>query len=250
MEYRVEELAACVGVRVDTVRFYQGRGLLPAPRREGRVAFYQEAHVERLRRVRELLADGFTLAQIGRIFDAAEASEQSDSLLAALVTESVGERTLSRSELAAESQVPDAVLVAARTAGLIEPILVGGEERFTRDDAEMARAGLEILGHGLPLQDLLALAVDHAAGIDAIADRAIELFDESVFSRAGDGEVDAMTAAFRSLLPQVTRLVALHFQRTVINRALERLRSRGDQEILEQALDATRAAQLEVSWRS
>ena len=41
MEYRVEELAASAGVRVDTVRFYQGRGLLPAPRREGRVAFYQ-----------------------------------------------------------------------------------------------------------------------------------------------------------------------------------------------------------------
>ena len=172
VEYRVEELAASAGVRVDTVRFYQGRGLLPAPRREGRVAFYQEAHLERLRRVRELLADGFTLAQIGRIFDVTEASEQSDSLLAALVTENVGERTLSRSELAAESQVPDAVLVAARNAGLIEPIVVGGEERFTRDDAEMARAGLEILGHGLPLQeaqghpefDLAANSVPRACG--------------------------------------------------------------------------------------
>ena len=251
MEYRVEELAASVGVRVDTVRFYQGRGLLPPPRREGRVAYYQEAHVERLRRVRELLAEGFTLAQIGRLFEGPGRSEPAGGLLTALVAETVGERTLSRAELAAESQVPESVLVAARSAGLIEPIVVGGEERFTRDDAEMARAGLEILGYGLPLQELLALAVDHAEGIDEIADRAIELFDQFVF-RAAEGqetEVDAISAAFRTLLPQVTRLVALHFQRTVINRALERLRSRGDPEVLERALDATRTAQLEVSWR-
>jgi DNA-binding transcriptional MerR regulator len=251
VEYRVEELAASVGVRVDTVRFYQGRGLLPPPRREGRVAYYQEAHVERLRRVRELLTEGFTLAQIGRLFEGTERVEPADGLLTALVAETVGERTLSRVELAAESQVPEAVLVAARSAGLIEPIMVGGEERFTREDAEMARAGLEILGYGLPLQELLALAVDHAEGIDSVADRAIALFDQFVF-RGADGEekeVDAITAAFRTLLPQVTRLVALHFQRTVINRALDRLRSRGDQEVLERALDATRTAQLEVSWR-
>ena len=40
MEFRVEELAARSGVRVDTLRFYQARGLLPAPERVGRVAVY------------------------------------------------------------------------------------------------------------------------------------------------------------------------------------------------------------------
>jgi hypothetical protein len=34
--YRVEELAAATGVGVDTIRFYQGRGLLDAPERRGR----------------------------------------------------------------------------------------------------------------------------------------------------------------------------------------------------------------------
>jgi DNA-binding transcriptional MerR regulator len=254
MEYRVEELAAAAGVRVDTVRFYQGKGLLPAPRREGRIAIYRESHLERLRRVRELLGDGFTLAQIGRLFESERADSRGhgDALLAALVAETVGERTLSRSELAAESQVPDAVLGAARAAGLIEPIVVAGEERFTRADAEMARAGLEILGRGLPLQELLALAVDHAHNVERIADRAIELFDEHVIERAGgeDEAGDAVADAFRSLLPQVARLVALHFQRTLVNRALERLRGAGNREALERALEATGSARLEVSWRS
>lgn len=256
MEYRVEELAAAAGVRVDTVRFYQGKGLLEAPRREGRVAIYDESHLERLRRVRSLLADGFTLAQIGRLFDsecgAEGSSPRSVALLEALVAETVGERTLSRAELAAESQVPDAVIAAARNAGLIEPIVVGAEERFTRADAEMARAGLAILAQGLPLTDLLALAVDHAHNVEQIADRAIELFDQHVVEPSADDEAsaDAVADAFRGALPQVTRLVALHFQRTLVNRALDRLRGAGNREALERALEATQSAQLEVSWRS
>ena len=259
MEYRVEELAAAAGVRVDTVRFYQGKGLLPPPRREGRVAIYQELHLDRLRRVRELLVEGFTLAQISRSFesdatDPTDPTERSgDALLAALVAETVGERTLSRAELAAESQVPEAVLTAARAAGLIEPIVVAGEERFTHADAEMARSGLEILGRGLPLQELLELAVEHSRGIERIADRAIDLFDEHVIDRAsgaeGGGSDEAIADAFRTLLPQVARLVALHFQRTLVNRALERLRGAGDREGLERALEATQSAHLEVSWR-
>ena len=41
MQYRVEELARAAGVSVDTIRFYQARRLLPAPRRAGRRAVYE-----------------------------------------------------------------------------------------------------------------------------------------------------------------------------------------------------------------
>ena len=70
MEYRVEALAAQAAVKVDTIRFYQGRGLLPAPRRVGRAAVYGDSHLERLLRIRRLLAGGFTLAQIRKLLDA------------------------------------------------------------------------------------------------------------------------------------------------------------------------------------
>ena len=62
-------------------------------------------------------------------------------------------------------------------------------------------------------------------------------------------EVEAVAEAFRDLLPQVARLVALHFQRTLVNRALERIRNRGDYGALEKALSETQSAHLEVSWR-
>ena len=69
MELRVAELAEAAGVGVDTVRFYQSRGLIPAPLRRGRFAIYSEQHLERLRRVRSLLDSGFSLAQIRQILE-------------------------------------------------------------------------------------------------------------------------------------------------------------------------------------
>ena len=57
MDYRVEELAGAAGLPVDTIRFYQARGLLPSPRRVGRTAIYDETHLERLRRIRSLLSE-------------------------------------------------------------------------------------------------------------------------------------------------------------------------------------------------
>ncbi|MEA2499237.1 MAG: hypothetical protein QOH26_1642, partial [Actinomycetota bacterium] len=50
MRYRVDELAGRCGVSVDTIRFYQTKGLLPLPERDGRVGWYGDDHVERLAR--------------------------------------------------------------------------------------------------------------------------------------------------------------------------------------------------------
>ena len=49
----------------------------------------------------------------------------------------------------------------------------------------------------------------------------------------------------------MTRLVALHFQRTLVTRALARLSEQGRDDELRRALEATGAANLEVTvgWR-
>ncbi len=52
MAYRVEELAAAGGVSVELLRSYQTKGLLDPPRRDGRVALYDDRHLERLRTIR------------------------------------------------------------------------------------------------------------------------------------------------------------------------------------------------------
>lgn len=248
MSFRVDDLAARTGVRIDTIRFYQSRGLLPAPRRQGRIALYETEHLVCLRRIRGLLGQGFTLAQIAKLLDPGTAD--SEPLLQALVQEQVGERTYSRSELAHEAGLPEALLVAAQAANLLQPLQLDGSERFSQADLDMARAALEILNAGFPLQDLIALASDHAAAVRATAERAITLFDEHVRKPALRSAPDSpVTRAFQSLLPQVTRLVALHFQRTLVNRALERLSESGDREALRAAALAAEAATLDVAWR-
>ncbi len=248
MDYRVEELARQAGVSVDTVRFYQGRGLLPPPERRGRVAIYGDGHLERLQRIRRWLKEGLTLAVIRRILDRGAANGDR-ALLEALAEERVGARTLSATELASESGLPASLVTAAVSAGLLTPLRVGDEERFSESDLEMARSGLAILSAGFPIAELFSLAAEHVSAVERVTDRAIELFDEHV-RKAGDRDPDApdVTEAFRSLTPQVTRLVALHFQRTLVNRALARLEGREEFETLAQALAAVESAQLEVKW--
>jgi DNA-binding transcriptional MerR regulator len=252
VEYRVEDLAAAASVGVDTVRFYQGRGLLPPPRREGRLALYDGDHLERLRRIRELQRQGFTLAQIRRVLEQGNGARGPEPLLVALVEESVGERTLSRSELASEAGVPEALIRAALASGLLVPLLVNGEERFSEADREMARAGMALLEAGFPLQALLEHAVGHAHHVQGLVDTAIDLFDDHV-RKAGPlaGDTEAVTRAFQTLLPLATRLVAVHFQRTLVTRALERLRGKAELKALEAALEATEASHLEVevAWK-
>ena len=63
-EYTIDELAARTGVPSRTVRFYQAKGVLPPPRKRGRVAVYDEAHIERLKVVGELQDKGLSLRAI------------------------------------------------------------------------------------------------------------------------------------------------------------------------------------------
>lgn len=253
MDYRVEELAQASGLPVDTIRFYQGKGLLPAPRRAGRVAVYDDQHLERLKRIRGLVAEGFTLGLVRKMLDAPAPLAETEPLLRALVNESVGARSFTRRELAAEAGMPEALLMAAEAAGLFQPIVIAGEARYGESDLAMARAGLSLLSAGFPLDEFLSVAVDHARETQALADRAIELFDRHVRKAGGADakvrDVGAITEAFRVLLPDATRLVAFYFQRTLVTRALARLAGGGENDALAEALAATESPRLEVAWR-
>jgi DNA-binding transcriptional MerR regulator len=248
MDYTVEELARAAGVSIDTLRFYQARGLLPAPRRVGRRAAYSGAHLSRLRRIRRLQGEGLPLEVIRRLVSERRVS----GALASALRAEQGSRVLTRAELAAESGVPEALIRAVEEAGILEPVRTGSGVRYTDADLELARAALALLNENLPLPEVLALAIHHADSVREVVDRAIELFDGHVRrDRAGgEREPDAVVEAFRRMLPAVTALVAHHFHRTLVARALARLERLGDQDGLKHALAATRdAGRLEVTWR-
>ncbi|MBB6628839.1 MerR family transcriptional regulator [Nocardioides sp. KIGAM211] len=62
----IDELSAAVGMTVRNTRYYASLGLVPAPERRGRVAYYGDVHRARLEMVRALQDHGFTLQAIER----------------------------------------------------------------------------------------------------------------------------------------------------------------------------------------
>lgn len=87
----IARFAASAGVGVETVRYYQRRGLMPTPRRpDGGVRRYDAGDVRRLRFIRQAQTAGFTLAQIAELLqldsghDHARARALAGSRIAAL----------------------------------------------------------------------------------------------------------------------------------------------------------------------
>jgi DNA-binding transcriptional MerR regulator len=80
----IGKFAAAEGVGVETVRFYQRRGLLAQPERQGSgYREYSEADRWRLAFIRRARRLGFTLGEIGELLGPAEARSTGDIVQAA-----------------------------------------------------------------------------------------------------------------------------------------------------------------------
>jgi DNA-binding transcriptional MerR regulator len=255
MEMRVEQLSARSGVPVDTVRYYQSKGLLAPPRRQGRVAWYDQGHLDRLARIRALQERGFTLATIARLVEG-ELDAADEALIGELSaigpsaggtgggSGSVGEdtgngtdsddRLFTIAELAEETGVPLALLKAVEAEGLLIPRRVGARDRYTGEDVAASRAGLLLLEWGIPLSALLEVARQHHEATEVVAREAVDLFSTHVRGRlrqerspssgeAGPGspDIDELLRAYEELLPAVTTLVGHHFTRALVKAALD-----------------------------
>lgn len=229
VEYRIEQLAQQAGVPVDTIRFYQGRGLLDPPRREGRITWYSEDHLARLRRVRGLQQRGFTLNVIRRFLEGELAG--SDEALVEAVTRGSAPRTLSLDELAETSGVAAPLLQSLVQAGLLVPAETApdGEGRYPAEDVRALAAGLRIVDAGIPLGALLELGAAHARAVDQTARGAVDLFDEHVrrplLSSGDDPGVaeQELVRLFAELLEASGLLVRHHFERSLLQAARERI---------------------------
>lgn len=62
----LDELARLSGMTARNVRAHQERGLMPPPQVRGRVGYYGQDHLDRLRMIAELQAEGLSLAAVQR----------------------------------------------------------------------------------------------------------------------------------------------------------------------------------------
>lgn len=213
-EYRMAELAKEAGVSVRTLRFYRERRLLPPPRREGRIAWYSEAHLARLRTIGALLERGHTLGGIAELIAAWENGRDVGELLglenaiAAPWSEETPVR-LTPEELADSfgAEVSADNLAAALEIGYIA---IDGED-VVHVSRRLLDASAALVREGVPLSAVLAAGREVRRHTDALADLFTVLTRTHVLDPACEelapGEAARTADALDRLRPLVKNVV-------------------------------------------
>lgn len=201
-------------MRVETIRYYQSRGLLHPPRREGRLALYDRSHRRRLQQLQELRERGWSLQAIAEQLTKEQPTPDSSETDRASWLLS-GRYDLE--DLGAKTHIPTPILSALIKEGILRPI-DPESGTFTNADVALGRLGLELLGTGVALPSLLSLSSRFIQAIDPIVSKAVELFDDSI--RSDGASDDEVMARFDRAFELVTKLVSLYFQRTLAATAL------------------------------
>lgn len=166
-----------------TIRFYTGRGMLPAPMREGRAAVYGAEHLVRLELIRELQAHGFTLAAIARYLERVPSGGSPDEirLHRALLSPWLSERPERLTALQLQDRagrvLSDDDLEVLAALGVLEPM---GSDQFDVAPTLLS-LGVDMLNVGLPLS-----AAERAQGVidrhaRALAEELTDVFRDDVW---------------------------------------------------------------------
>jgi DNA-binding transcriptional MerR regulator len=206
----VDELAHQARTTTRNIRNYQTLGVLPPPSMAGRVGYYNEGHLGRLRLIARLQEQGFTLAGIRELVDAWEQGRSLGDLLgfeqvltAPWIVEEPEYLTAQELlELFPQAAQDISIGLRAIELGLIQP----EGERFRVPSPTMLRAGAELVAAGIPLtatqDEFAALRTD----MERVAARFVELFERYVwqpFVAAGmpPERVSEVTEALRRMRP-------------------------------------------------
>lgn len=210
----IDELARRGGTTSRNIRAYQERGLLPAPRLVGRVGYYGEGHLARLRHINALLERGFTLASIRELF---EAWERGYGLADVLGFE---EALAAPWDIEASSQLSTedlAVMFGDDTRALATAVRVGvivpEGDGFRVPSPRLLDAAQELVAAGYPLRSLLAEADALTRDLDRVAQRWVDMFREHVWEeyvRRGmpAEELQSLTAFLQRMRPVLSSIIA------------------------------------------
>jgi DNA-binding transcriptional MerR regulator len=181
----IEEVASQAGTATTTVRMYQSKGLLPPPQRRGRIGYYGQGHLARLRLIAQLQEEGFSLASIKRLTDAWESGRGLDDILGletqvAAIWAPEPPARLKLNEfrrLFAGQQITPAVIRRAIRMGLVG---VDGTS-VTVKRPKLLAIGLELVGVGIPVKEMLDELEALQGTADAIAERFTAVFAHNMW---------------------------------------------------------------------
>lgn len=167
--YRIDDLARASNVTVRNIRAYQERGLLHAPRREGRVAIFDDSHLSRLKIITSMLERGYTSGHITEMLSAWESGRDLADVMGlerALVPPRLEDApvTMTLAEVRALTVDKDS-LQQYIDVGLIE---IKGAKALVRRP-ELLRSFAEMRGFGMPTDALVKLHSEVSMAVDDIA---------------------------------------------------------------------------------
>ncbi|WP_330346476.1 MerR family transcriptional regulator [Streptomyces longwoodensis] len=211
------ELAERAGITVRTLRFYRERGLLAPPRREGRIAWYDEHHLARLRTIAALLERGHTLSGIAELAEALDhGRDVADLLGVAPPTEEEPVR-LTPEELAArfEGEVTPENLAAALDLGYLG---TDGDE-IVHISRRLLDVSSALVREGIPLAEVLSAGARVRQHADALAD----LFTDLIVRHGPEENLHRLRPLARSVVEAELSLA-------LDRRVRERKEEEGEQE--------------------
>lgn len=219
-EFTVDELAARAKMTVRNVRAYASRGLIAAPRLEGRTGFYNHEHLQRLQLIRVLMDRGHTLASIEKdlLANPLGASEHALDLIDLLHSPARDEQPelMTRDALAALAGVPrdDALIANLVDRGLAE---WADEDRVKLLQPAIVHAGARAIRMGLSSDTVLAMLPILREHLGAVANHFVDRVRQEVwqpFVDAGMPETDWPTVlgVIESLLPVAGQAVLALFR--------------------------------------
>jgi DNA-binding transcriptional MerR regulator len=227
-EYRIDELARTAGMTVRNIRAYQDRGLLPPPRRQGRVGLYGDAHLVRLRLIGHLLDRGYSLANIGELMSAWERGHELSQLLGleqAIASPWTDELSV---DMAAEELL--ALFGAGVTAEQLDEAIALGivqpdGDRFRVPSPRLLRAGAELIAAGVPIGAVLDHARQLRRDVDRLARRFVALVDTHIFA-TGDRDLADLAELIHRLRPIGEAVVSAELARAMERAATAELGDR------------------------
>ncbi|MCX5056472.1 MULTISPECIES: MerR family transcriptional regulator [unclassified Streptomyces] len=189
----MEELAGLAGITVRTLRFYRERKLIPPPRREGRIAWYDDHHLARLRTIAALLERGHTLTGIAELAEALDHGRDMAAVLGVTPTEEEPVR-LTPEELAArfEGEVTPDNLAAAMELGYLG---TDGDE-IVHISRRLLDVSSALVREGIPLAEVLKAGARVREHADALA----EMFAELVLHYAHEDDLQRLRPLARSVV--------------------------------------------------
>jgi DNA-binding transcriptional MerR regulator len=203
---------------VRNVRVYQARGLLAPPRLAGRVGWYSDAHLTRLRLIGRLLARGYTFAVMKELLTAWEAGGDlsdvlglEDVLIRPWTDEAPVALTLADlrekfGEWATEENIDRSVAL-----GLLER---EGDDVYRAPIPRLVTAGAELVAFGVPVPEVHELAAALRDDLNGVAARFVKMLRGRVLP--GDAmppadQVAEIVAALERLRPLASAAVMAIF---------------------------------------